>query len=82
MPLITLGERLTQDLGMLSKLPSREYVSEFCKQALEALGVGSKKATLKNAADALSMDLDTVSGAIMALSFLFIEAAKVSKHCK
>ena len=78
MPLLTLNERLSQDLLLLSKLPSREYVSEFCKQALESLGVGSRKSTLKNAADALSLDLDTVSGAIMALSFLFIESAKVS----
>jgi hypothetical protein len=77
MPLLVINERVSSDLAALSRLPSKEYVSEFCRQALEALGAGAKRAALKQAAQLLSLDLDTVSGAVMALSLLFVEAAKV-----
>ena len=77
MPLLVIPERLSSDLATLSRLPSPDYVSEFCRQALEALGVGAKKASLKQAATLLSLELDLVSGSIMALSLLFVEAAKV-----
>ncbi len=77
MPLLVLNERVSADLAALARLPSREYVAEFCRQALEALGVGAKRASLKQAATLLSLDLEIVSGAIMALSLLLLEAVKV-----
>jgi hypothetical protein len=77
MPLLVINERLSGDLALLAKLPSREYVASFCAQSLEALGVGAKKAALKSAAAALGVELEALSGSIMALSLLFVEAAKV-----
>jgi hypothetical protein len=77
MPLLVINERVGSDLAALARLPSKEYVGEFCRQALESLGSGAKKANLRQAAQLLSLELDVVSGAIMALSLLFVEAAKV-----
>ena len=79
MPLLVINERLSGDLALLAKLPSRDYVASFCAQSLEALGVGTKKAALKAAAAALGVELEALSGAIMALSLLFVEAAKVRR---
>ena len=77
MPLLVINERLSGDLVLLSKLPGKEYVAEFCRQALEALGAGQKKAALKQAGAQLGLDVETVSSSIMALSLLFVEAVKV-----
>ncbi len=77
MVLLVINERVGADLAALARLPSREHVGEFCRQALEALGSGAKRAPLRQAAQLLSLELDLVSGAIMALSLLFVEAAKV-----
>ena len=74
---MNLSERLAGDLAFLAQLPSKAHVAEFCRQALEALGAGVKRAVLKQAAAALSVDPDVVSGCIMGLSLLFLEAAKV-----
>jgi hypothetical protein len=79
MPLLVINERLSGDLVLLSKLPGKEYVAEFCRQALEALGAGQKKAALKQAGAQLGLDLETVSSSIMALSLLFVEAVKVRR---
>lgn len=77
MPFILIPERAAADLVFLSSLPSGEHVSEFCRVALEALACGMKKSTFKHAASALGVELEVVTGAIMALSLIFIEAAKV-----
>jgi hypothetical protein len=77
MRLVALSERVTTDLQFLASLPSRAHVVEFSRQAVEALGSGMQRAVLRNAAASLSADPEAVSSCIMALSFVFLESAKV-----
>ena len=82
MPLLPLPERASQDLLFLATLPSAAHVVEFCRQALDALATGSKKATLRHAATALGVELNAVAGAVMALALVFVEAAKVRRRAR
>ncbi len=78
--LLSINERTTQDLLFLAGLPTVAHVVEFCRAALDALVSGAKRATFKHAASALGADVEAVSGSIMAIAHLFVEAAKVGPH--
>jgi len=53
-------------------------ISEFCKVALDFLLNGAKKGMFKTAAAALQVDVEIVSGAVLAMTEVMLEAARVS----